>query len=62
MSFPDEIKMIKFEYQEQPHEIPLDSFSAAIDKILLLARLAKKTGIPGVFNWFNDEIQKGGFR
>ena len=57
MSFPDEIKMIKFEYQGQPHEIPLDSFSAAIDKILLLARLAKKTGIPGVFNWFNDEIQ-----
>lgn len=57
MNFPDEIKMIKFEYKGQPHEIPLDSFSAAIDKILLLARLAKKTGIPGVFNWLNSEIQ-----
>ena len=57
MNFPDEIKMIRFEYQGQPQEMPLDAFSAAIDKILLLARLAKKTGIPGVFNWLNDGIQ-----
>lgn len=57
MGFPDEIKMINFVYQGQTHEIPLDAFAAAIDKILLLARLAKKTGIPGVFNWLNTEIQ-----
>lgn len=53
----DEIKTIRFNYNGQTHEIPLDAFSAAIDKILLLARLAKKTGIPGMFNWLNAEIQ-----
>lgn len=56
MNFSDEIKMIRFEYQGQPHEIPLDAFAAAMDKICYLAFKASKDRIPFVFNWLNSEI------
>lgn len=56
MNFPDEIKMISFEYQGQTHEIPLDAFAAAMDKICYLAFKAKQTKLPGVFNWLGGEM------
>lgn len=57
MNFPDEIKMIKFEYKGQTHKIPLDAFADAMDRIVWLACKASRLKIPALFNWLNSEIE-----
>lgn len=47
---------IKFKYKQKTHEIPMDSFAAAMDRIAYLAWKAGHLKTPAVFDWLGGTL------
>ena len=48
---------IEFKYKRKPHEIPLDSFAAAMDKIAWLAWKAGHLKLAASFDWLGGSVE-----